>query len=864
MTGLRHHEVAGFSYRFGAFELDTRRLELRRDGSTVEVEPKPLEVLAILVGSAGELVSKNDLMESVWGGRIVTDYVITRCINKLRAALDDAAQTLILSVYGQGYRFTGAVSRSEAMPLAALVDYPLVVDDSVPQRPHWHLEKPLDEAAGVWLAVQQKTGERRVFKFALRSERVPALKRELSVHRLLKAMLGERGDFVRLIDFNLEVAPYFLELDWCAQGNLADWLAAQGGIAAVPLAQRLELLAQAADSLAAAHAVGVLHLDVKPANMLVWTDRDGRPHIRWSDFGSSRLLDPERLAQLGITRMGPRTEAASDSGTPMYLAPEVMAGRPPTALSDIHALGVVLYQLGAADLNKPLTAGWERDVEDALLREDIAAAAAGDPALRLGSATELARRIRRREERRARDAAVKSREREAAALALRLERIRARRPWLAAASLALVAGLAASIFFYAGARSARNRALAEAQRAEAVSAFLENDLIGSASPYAEGNAGDITVREALDRAAAKLDGRFPGQPLTEAQIHFDIATLNTQLDRLPEAEEQARKAWQLFGRVLGPQDPHTLSGGAIYALDLIGESRFADAGKVVDALAQTAAGIPHPDRQVLDTVDSIRGTELWYEQRYAQANAPLRARLERALADRSGNVMGPILLRSKLGLDDAHLGRFDEAGEQYRIALAQLAAAPALAGSFAALTHESYGVALFLMGRYGDAERMLRAAHSELLATVGARDQATAESDEYRGLALLQMGRTTEALQACRQAYEALLGHYGADSHYSLMAQGHLGLAELAADDKAAAEQHLRFAADHLQAMLGWASPAVQNFRSALIAGSGAQAPPPTEARLDATPIRQESPAKNPAPGLPPATRADSAPQSDL
>src|SRR5258708_5847440 len=140
-------------------------------------------------------------------------------------------------------------------------------------------------------------------------------------------------------------------------------------------------------ALPAQHGVGVLHKDLKPANILIASGSGiGSPaadvQIKVADFGSGALASPERLSAMGITNLGFTQTASAENiltGTLSYLAPEVLAGHSPTISADVYALGVILYQLIAGDFRKPLSPGWEADIDDLILREDIAEAASGDP-----------------------------------------------------------------------------------------------------------------------------------------------------------------------------------------------------------------------------------------------------------------------------------------------------------------------------------------------------------------------------------------------------------------------------------------------------------------------------------------------------
>lgn len=101
-------------WRFAGRALDERSLELRVEGERVELSKKPLEVLLHFLRHAGEIVTKDQLLEAVWPGRIVSETSLTNAIGKLRTAIRDEEQVLIKAVYGYGYRFEIKPERSPA------------------------------------------------------------------------------------------------------------------------------------------------------------------------------------------------------------------------------------------------------------------------------------------------------------------------------------------------------------------------------------------------------------------------------------------------------------------------------------------------------------------------------------------------------------------------------------------------------------------------------------------------------------------------------------------------------------------------------------------------------------------------------
>src|SRR5579859_636787 len=199
-------QSSGRVWRFAGCEFEELSLQLRVKGCPAELELKPLEVLQQLLLRPGEVVSKEVLLDSVWPGLNVVDGSLATAVSKLRKALGDENSEVILTVPRVGYRLAVPVQTEQlAAPSSLWQEIEFDPGDTVPGRPQWRFSRRLDLSLNseVWLAEHGKTHELRVFKFASNEGRLKGLKREVTVARFLREALGERADFVRVLEWNL-------------------------------------------------------------------------------------------------------------------------------------------------------------------------------------------------------------------------------------------------------------------------------------------------------------------------------------------------------------------------------------------------------------------------------------------------------------------------------------------------------------------------------------------------------------------------------------------------------------------------------------------------------------------------------------
>jgi DNA-binding winged helix-turn-helix (wHTH) protein len=166
------NESTNRRYRFGIFEADATTGELRRKGVRVRVSSQPFLALLVLLERAGELVTREELSQTLWPDGTFVDFEhgVNSAVNRLREALGDTAANprFIETLARRGYRFVapveivsaGSPQPSGAEAVEAAVEVPAVVEDKLPlrerilARPEELPEAPPRVVAGLFIALQ--------------------------------------------------------------------------------------------------------------------------------------------------------------------------------------------------------------------------------------------------------------------------------------------------------------------------------------------------------------------------------------------------------------------------------------------------------------------------------------------------------------------------------------------------------------------------------------------------------------------------------------------------------------------------------------------------------------------------------------
>jgi TolB-like protein/Flp pilus assembly protein TadD len=207
-------------YLFDEYVLDTDRRELHRGADAVSVAPQVFDILDYLIGNRERVVSKDDLMNAIWKGRIVSEAALATRINGVRTAVGDCgeAQRLIKTIPRKGFRFVGAVrevrepdpstvphrseARTAALPLPdkpSIAVLPFVSLSSDPEQEYFAdgivEEITMALAHFRWLFVIARNSS---FAYKGRVVDVKQVGRELGVRYVLEGSVRKAGNRIRI------------------------------------------------------------------------------------------------------------------------------------------------------------------------------------------------------------------------------------------------------------------------------------------------------------------------------------------------------------------------------------------------------------------------------------------------------------------------------------------------------------------------------------------------------------------------------------------------------------------------------------------------------------------------------------------
>jgi serine/threonine-protein kinase len=522
---------------------------------------------------------------------------------------------------------------------------------------------------------------------------------------------------------------------------------------AVP--QRLRLFLQVAQAVAHAHAQLVVHLDLKPANILVTPEGA----VRLLDFGVARLLAEGPQAS-HLTRSAVRLLSLA------YAAPEQVAEQPVTVATDVYALGVVLYELltgthpyrhdgqsqaalEEAILTAPVPRASSRMARDRALarrlRGDIDAvldkALQKDPAQRYASVESFAADLQRHLDGEPVLAQAPSRRYRA------LKFVQRNGPLVLVSgtvALSLLGGLGAALWQGQAAR-------AQTARAEQVKGFIAS-IFKQATPR-EGTGGVVTAADLLGAAAERIEAELGDAPAVAAELGLIVGEGFSMLGEPMQGEAALRAAVARAEQLHGRQHPLSLRARA-FLIESINLKDGAEAERLAaELLPDALAGLP---------ASAEIAVEVLQEQSFQLAKRnqaePSYAALKEAVAVGERHL-GP-LHRSTitaLGLLSNTYGRFRARAEQLATATLALQRAEQALGASrpdVALTavERWYGEALAANERPADAVPVLRRVLQDQRALDPDGTPRVRTALLQLGVALDEMGRQAESLPLLREA----------------------------------------------------------------------------------------------------------------
>ena len=388
--------------RFDGFEFDLRAGELRpAAGDSIRLAEQPFRILTVLLESPGEIVLREEIRKALWPNNTVVEFEhsINAAMKRLRQALGDSAENphYIETLARRGYRWMVPVKWVESS--AALPSEPAVGSRETGElasrligkkRSHYRVLEILGGGGMgiVFKAEDIKLGRRVALKF-LPEEMASdpsALERFEREARAASAL--DHPNICSIYEFGEHEGQPFIVMQLLEGQTLRERIGAtppQPG-RSLPIHELLEFSIQIANGLEAADQKGIIHRDIKSANIFITSRREAKI----LDFGVAKLVQTEgpvavdsgsldngeridRASELNLTRTG------TTVGTVSYMSPEQIRGEKLDARTDLYSFGLVLYEMATGQQAFP---GETVDViRDAILHRSVRSARLLNPEL---------------------------------------------------------------------------------------------------------------------------------------------------------------------------------------------------------------------------------------------------------------------------------------------------------------------------------------------------------------------------------------------------------------------------------------------------------------------------------------------------
>jgi len=555
--------------------------------------------------------------------------------------------------------------------------------------------------------------------------------------------------------------PWFV-MEYVEGASLTTWCRDRGA----SLAERLRLFRSVCEAVQHAHEHAVIHRDLKPSNIQVTADG----HVKLLDFGIAKQIDALETST-DQTRTGHRLM------TPAYAAPEQVSGGRIGIRTDVYSLGVTLFELLVGRLPVALadrtpaealavllqdeperpSAAARREAarsNDAgrLLTEDRASwadldvlvltAMHKDPARRYGSATALGRDV---------DHFLASAPLDARPDSLRYRAgkfVRRNRGPVLAAAFGLVTLIGVSTLYAVRITAARNRAVAEADRAQRIQRFMLDLFEGGDASV--GPADSLRVVELIDRGVREAQS-LDGEPVAQAELYENLGSISLQLGRLEQADSLLQRSLRQRQALFGPRHADVISSLVALALLRVDQAQLDSAEVLARRAIEVGTDILPAGHPLLARSTTTLGRVLEEKGDYPEAITVLGAAVRIYEAQRQETPDFAAAL-GELANTHFYAGEYERSDTLNHRVLAMDKRLHGERHPRVADDLINIGAIRFQWGRYAEAEAFYREGLAIIESWYGAEHYRTASALTMLGRALLFEGRLDESDRTLRRS----------------------------------------------------------------------------------------------------------------